>query len=170
MNFVPLRSETSYQYARQKTTRTSKTANDKGKASAIGHWKDVLKLLNITRNQWHQSFIWKIQIQNCGWFKFIKAMMSSRVDSYKFHLHTHTHIRTYIHAHIRTYIQWCTEGGGFGVFKPLPKFWRPSKIMPNSTWLWKLLKIAEIRKTTHQDVRKIGSKILKLPRFAIILH
>jgi len=58
MNCVPLRSETSYQYVRQKTTRTSKTANDNGRASTIGHWKDVLKLLNITRGRWHLSFIW----------------------------------------------------------------------------------------------------------------
>ena len=65
--------------------------------------------------------------------------------------------------------QWRTEGG-FGVFKPLPKFWRPSKIMPNSTRLWKLLKIAEFRTPTHQDVRKKGSNIPKLPRFTIVLH
>ena len=66
MNCAPLRSETSYQYVRQKTTRTIKTANDRGRESAIGHWKDVLKLLNITRVRWHQSFILNIQIQNCG--------------------------------------------------------------------------------------------------------
>jgi hypothetical protein len=32
------------------------------------------------------------------------------------------------------------------------------------------LKIAEFRTPTPQDVRKKGSKILKLPRFAIVLH
>ena len=32
------------------------------------------------------------------------------------------------------------------------------------------LKIAEFRTPTHQDVRKKGSKILKLLRFAIVLH
>ena len=54
--------------------------------------------------------------------------------------------------------------GSFGVFNPPPtKFRRPSKIVPNSTRLWKLLKIAEFRKPTPQDVRKKGSKILKLP-------
>jgi len=54
-------------------------------------------------------------------------------------------------------------GGGFGVFKPLsPKFRRPSKIVPNSTRLWKLLKIAEFRTPTHQDFWKKGSKILEL--------
>ena len=34
--------------------------------------------------------------------------------------------------------------------------------MPNSNRLWKLLKIAEFRTPTHQDVRKKGSKTLKL--------
>ena len=55
-------------------------------------------------------------------------------------------------------------------FKPTPppKFRRPPIIVPNSTRLWKLLKIAGFRTPTPQDVRKKGSKILKLPRFAII--
>ena len=46
--------------------------------------------------------------------------------------------------------------GGFGEFKHRPpaKFWRPSKIVPNSTRLWKLLKIAEFRTPTPQDVQK----------------
>ena len=57
--------------------------------------------------------------------------------------------------------QRCTEGV-WGGSNPAPKFRRPSKIVPNSTRLWKLLKIAEFRKPTHQDVRKKGSKILKL--------
>jgi len=39
----------------------------------------------------------------------------------------------------------------------------PSKIVPNSTRLWKLLKIVEFRTPTPQDVRKKGSKIVKLP-------
>ena len=46
---------------------------------------------------------------------------------------------------------------------PPPKFRRPSKIVPNSTQLWKLLKIAVFRMSTHPDVWKKGSKILKLP-------
>ena len=58
--------------------------------------------------------------------------------------------------------QWRTEGGGvWGVQPPPSKFRRPSKIVPNSTR--KLLKIAEFRTPTPQDVRKKGSKILKLP-------
>jgi len=52
--------------------------------------------------------------------------------------------------------------GGFGGVHPPPKFRRPSKIVPNSTPLWKLLKIAEFRTPTPQDVRKKGSKFLKL--------
>jgi len=56
------------------------------------------------------------------------------------------------------------RGGGWGFKPPSPsKFRRPSKIVPNSTRLWKLLKIAEFRTPTPQDVRKKGSKILKLP-------
>jgi len=54
------------------------------------------------------------------------------------------------------------RGGGCVVQTP-PKFRRSSKIVSNSTRLWKLLKIAEFRKPTPQDVRKKGSKILKLP-------
>ena len=55
-------------------------------------------------------------------------------------------------------------GGGGGALKtPPPKFRRSSKIVPNSTRLWKLLKIAEFRTPTPQDVWEKGSKILKLP-------
>ena len=53
--------------------------------------------------------------------------------------------------------------GGVGFNSHTPKFRRPSKIIPNSTRLWKLLKIAEFRKPAYQDVWKKGSKILKLP-------
>jgi len=55
------------------------------------------------------------------------------------------------------------EGWGFKPPPPQKKIQRPSKIMPNSTRLWKLLKIAEFRMPTPQDVWKKGSKILKLP-------
>ena len=57
------------------------------------------------------------------------------------------------------------RGGGCWLFNnppPLPKFRRPSKVVSNSTRLWKLLKIAEFRTPTHEDVRKKGSKILEL--------
>ena len=53
-----------------------------------------------------------------------------------------------------TSVQWRTEGGGFVGFKPSSKFRRPSKIVTNSTRLRKLLKIAEFRTPTPQDVRK----------------
>ena len=57
------------------------------------------------------------------------------------------------------------RGWGKGwVLTPLPpKIRRPSKIVPNTTRLWKLLNIAEFRTPTPQDIRKKGSKILKLP-------
>ena len=63
-------------------------------------------------------------------------------------------------GHIET-AAYLAVGGGW--LKPPPKFRRPSKIVPNSTRLWKLLKIAEFRRPTPQDARKKGSKILKLP-------
>ena len=51
--------------------------------------------------------------------------------------------------------QWRTEGWGGWCSTPPPlKFRRPSKIFPNSTRLWKLLKIAEFGTPTPQDVRK----------------
>jgi len=50
-------------------------------------------------------------------------------------------------------MQWRTEGGGCSNLPP-PKFRRPSKIVPNSTRLWKLLKIAEFRRPSPQDVWK----------------
>jgi len=46
--------------------------------------------------------------------------------------------------------------------RPPPKTRRASKIVPNSTRLPKLLKIAEFRTPTPQDFREKGSKILKL--------
>ena len=63
-------------------------------------------------------------------------------------------------------------GEGFAVFKPpppqIPKgLQNRAKTQPD---LWKLLKIDEFRMPTQQDVQKNGSKILKLPRFAIVLH
>ena len=51
----------------------------------------------------------------------------------------------------------------WGIQPPPPKFRRPCKIVPNPARLWKLLKIAEFRTPTPQDVGKKGSKILKLP-------
>jgi len=59
-----------------------------------------------------------------------------------------------------------TEPGAYrggGLTPPPLNFRRPTKIVPNSTRLWKLLKIAEFWTPTPQDVRKKGSKILKLP-------
>ena len=52
------------------------------------------------------------------------------------------HMRITCRINKATDTQWRTEKGVWGVQTPPPKFWRPSKIMPNSTRLWKLLKIA----------------------------
>jgi len=66
-------------------------------------------------------------------------------------------------------IQWRTERG-VGVFKPpleIPKaLQNGAKLNP----IVKTVKIAEFRMPTPQDVRKKGSKILKLTRFVIVLH
>ena len=51
----------------------------------------------------------------------------------------------------------------WGVQTPSPEIPKALQNVPNSTRLWKLLKIAEFRTPTPQDVRKKGSKILKLP-------
>ena len=67
---------------------------------------------------------------------------------------------------------WCCSGVPRGVWCVQPP--RNSESLPKSCQtqpdLWKLSKIAEFRTPTPQDVRKKGSKILKLPRFAIVLH
>jgi len=52
---------------------------------------------------------------------------------------------------------------GFNHPPPPPEIPKAPKIVSNSTRLRKLLKIAEFRTPTPQDVRKKGSKILKLP-------
>jgi hypothetical protein len=66
--------------------------------------------------------------------------------------------------------QWRTKGG-VGVFNPPPRNSDdPPKLCQTQPVLRKLLKIAEFRTPTPQDVREKGSKILKLPRFAIALH
>ena len=69
--------------------------------------------------------------------------------------------------------QWCTEGGVGGSTPPpeIPKFWQSRTGFQIA---WKIinvlisLKIAEFRTPAPQNVRKKGSKILKLPRFAIV--
>jgi len=69
------------------------------------------------------------------------------------------------------YYQWRTEGG-LGVQPPLPP--RNSEGPPKSCQTQpdceKCLKNAEFRAPTPHDVRKKDSKILKLLRFAVVLH
>ena len=66
--------------------------------------------------------------------------------------------------------QWRTGGGGWGVQTP-PEI---PKALQNRAKLNPIVKTvkkhADFRTPTHQDVRKKGSKIPKLPRFAIVLH
>ena len=67
--------------------------------------------------------------------------------------------------------------GGFGGVQTTPKFRSSDKVEPDCKLCGKCLvfyynilislKLAEFRKPAHQDVRKKGTKILKLPRFAI---
>ena len=58
------------------------------------------------------------------------------------------------------------------MFKPPPRNSEgPPKNRAKLNAVVKTVKeIAEFMMLTHQDVRKKGSKILKLPRFAIVLH
>jgi hypothetical protein len=68
-------------------------------------------------------------------------------------------------------VQWRTKGGGgLECSTPPQKFRSPPKSCQTQPNLWKLLKTAEFRRPTPQYIRKKGSKILKLPRFAIVLH
>ena len=63
------------------------------------------------------------------------------------------------------------RGGVRGVQIPPPRNSEgPPKSCQTPPDLWKLLKIAEFRTPTPQDVQKKGNKILTLPRFAIVLH
>ena len=63
------------------------------------------------------------------------------------------------------------RGGVWGVQTPPRNSEGPPNLYQTQPDLWKLLKIAEFRTPTPQGVRKKkGSKILKLPRFAIVLH
>ena len=60
--------------------------------------------------------------------------------------------------------------GGLGCSNPPRNSEGPPKLCPTQPDLRKLLKIAEFRAPTPQDVRKKGSKIPKLPRFATVLY
>ena len=72
------------------------------------------------------------------------------------------HRRNYVTSKIQDWItHWrdvissgLPRGGGVGVWGVQLPLRTPSKIVPNLTRLWKLLKIAEFRTPTPQDVRK----------------
>jgi len=59
--------------------------------------------------------------------------------------------------------QWRTEGGGFGGLNPRPEIPKALQNRAKLNPIVKTVKIAEFRTPTPQDVRKKGSKILKLP-------
>jgi len=63
------------------------------------------------------------------------------------------------------------RGGWFGGFKsPPPEILKALQNRAKVNPICKLLKIAKFRTPTPQDVRKKGSKILKLTRVEIVLH
>ena len=64
------------------------------------------------------------------------------------------------------------RGVGVVLFKPPPRNSEgPTKNGAKLNPIVKTVKIiAEFRMQTHQDVRKKGSEILKIPRFAIVLY
>jgi len=61
-------------------------------------------------------------------------------------------------------------GGGGGSTPPPPEIPKALQNRAKLNPIWKLLKIAEFMAPTPQDVRKKGSKFLKLLMFAIVLH
>jgi len=58
----------------------------------------------------------------------------------------------------------------WGVQTPPPEIPKALQNRAKLNLIWKLLKSAEFRTLTPQDVKKNGSKILKLTRLAIVLH
>ena len=64
------------------------------------------------------------------------------------------------------------RGGGFGVFKPPPPKKIPKALQNRAklNLIVKTVKNCEFRTPTPQTVPKKGSKILKLPRFTIVLY
>jgi len=70
-----------------------------------------------------------------------------------------------------TLMLWRTEGGlGYSTSHPPRNSYGPSQLCQTQPELRQLLKTAEFRIPAPQDARKKGSKILKLRRFAIVLH
>jgi len=61
-------------------------------------------------------------------------------------------------------------GGGGGGVQTVPEILKVLQNHAKLNPIVKTVKNTEFRMPTPQDVRKKGSKILKLPRFAIVLH
>ena len=69
--------------------------------------------------------------------------------------------------------QWRTEGdGGFGVFNPTspPKFGSPPKLCQINPIVKTVKKLLNLGSQHPKMFGKKGSKILKILRFAIVLH
>jgi len=97
---------------------------------------------------------WVTQAVTVAWF--ILVLVPTKVT----HTHTHTH-----HILRRCGVQ-TIEGQGWQPFLSMTIYCEHVTLpyrLPNSTRMWKLLTIAEFRTPTPHDVRKKGSKILKLP-------
>jgi len=136
-------------------------------ACAIKHCCVTLSifiLLTVTRisKRTRQNFMW-----NAHSLSFVCVLWSCNGAGGSRRPRTQGHTKWDLWGTEWDRYKWRTEAGG-GV--PPTKFRRRSKIVPNSTRLWKRLKIAQFRMPTPHDVRKKGSKFLKLPRFAIVLH
>jgi len=82
--------------------------------------------------------------------------------------------RTHFHSTEILYIATTNSGvQGGGVFQTPPPPREIPKALQNRAKLnpiVKTVKTAELMTPTHQDNRKKGSKIFKVPRFAIFLH
>jgi len=64
---------------------------------------------------------------------------------------------------LRGQVQWHTEGGDWGGLSPPPEIPKVHQNRAKLNPIVKTVKTAEFRTPTPQDVRKTGSKILKLP-------
>ena len=132
-------------------------------------WASALKMHGTLRfivKQWAKIIFALHETQ-----RFITLFMRSLVSTLKkseFNPHPHTLL---LHS-LQTFPVAYPGGWVVRVFNPPPRNSEgPPKNRDKLNPIVKTVKkIAEFRTPTHQDVQKKGSKILKLPRFAIVLH
>ena len=101
------------------------------------------------------SFLFFFQkVFECFWWKKCSSFVSCTESTLSLLNSVHIHCLRFSFVVMSSIFQWRTRGG-IRVFKPPPEIPKAfQKIVPNSTPLWKLLKNAEFRTPTHQDVRK----------------